>query len=50
MTKHQKWTPETPIEACAATYGSVAKALGGLHSKFEIPEAARRGPARTGPL
>ena len=41
MTKHQKLTPETPIEACAATYGSVAKAFGGLHNKFEIPEAAR---------
>src|SRR5262245_56680781 len=41
MTKQQKWTPETPIEAYAATYESLAKALGGLHNKFEIPEAAR---------
>jgi hypothetical protein len=41
MTKHQKWTPDTPIEACTATYGSLAKAVGGLHNQFEIPEAAR---------
>src|SRR5262245_15133019 len=41
MTKQQKWTPESPIEACATTYESLAKALGGLQNKFEIPEAAR---------
>ncbi|HKF10906.1 MAG TPA: phasin family protein [Xanthobacteraceae bacterium] len=41
MTKQQKWTPESPIEACATTYESLAKALGGLQNKFEIPDAAR---------
>src|SRR5215510_13899881 len=41
MTKQQKWTPESPIEACATTYESLVKALGGLQNKFEIPEAAR---------
>ena len=41
MTKQQKWTPESPIEACAATYESLAKALGGLQNKLEVPEAAR---------
>src|SRR6516164_9781774 len=41
MTKQQKWTPESPIEACATTYESLAKALSGLHNKFEVPEAAR---------
>jgi hypothetical protein len=41
MTKQQKWTPESPIEAWATTYESLAKALGGLQNKFEIPDAAR---------
>jgi hypothetical protein len=41
MTKQQKWMPESPFEACAATYGSLAKALDGLQNKFEMPEAAR---------
>jgi hypothetical protein len=39
MTKQQKWTPESPIEAWATTYESLAKALGGLQNKFEIPDA-----------
>jgi hypothetical protein len=47
MTKQQKWTPESPIEACATTYESLAKALGGLQNKFEIPEAAREFVKRT---
>lgn len=47
MTKHQKWTPESPIEAYATTYGSLAKALGGLQNKFEIPDAAREFAKRT---
>ena len=47
MTKQQKWTPESPIEACATTYGSLAKALGGLQNKFEIPDAAREFVKRT---
>jgi hypothetical protein len=41
MTKQQNWTPESAIEAFATTYESLAKALGGLQNKFEIPEAAR---------
>jgi hypothetical protein len=42
MSKQPKWTPESPIEAGAATYESLAKAFGGLQTtKFEIPEAAR---------
>jgi len=41
MTKQQKWTSESPMEACATTYESLAKAIGGLQNKFEIPEAAR---------
>ena len=41
MTKQQNWIPESPIEACATTYESLAKALGGLQNKLEIPEAAR---------
>jgi hypothetical protein len=47
MTKHQKWTPESPIEAYATTYEALAKALGGLQSKFEIPDAAREFVKRT---
>ena len=47
MTKQQKWTPESPIEACATTYKSLSKALGGLQNKFEIPEAAREFVKRT---
>jgi len=47
MTKQQKWTPESPIEACATTYESLATALGGLQNKFEIPEAAREFVKRT---
>jgi hypothetical protein len=41
MPKQQNWTPESPIEVYAATYESLAKALGGLQNKLEIPEAAR---------
>ena len=41
MAKQQNWMPESPIEACATTYESLAKALGGLQTKLEIPEAAR---------
>ncbi len=41
MTKQQNWMPQSPIEACATTYESLAKALGGLQNKVEIPEAAR---------
>jgi hypothetical protein len=47
MTKQQKWTPESPIEAFATTYESLAKALGGLQNKFEIPDAARELVKRT---
>ena len=47
MTKHQKWTPESPIEAYATTYESLAKTLGGLQNKFEIPDAAREFVKRT---
>src|SRR5271165_1363150 len=47
MTKQQKWTPESPIEACATTYESLARALGGLQNKFEVPEAAREFVKRT---
>jgi len=41
MSKQQNWIPKSPIEACATTYESLAKALGGLQNKFEVPEAAR---------
>ena len=41
MTKQQKWTPESPIEACAATYESLTKALGRFQNKLEVSEAAR---------
>jgi hypothetical protein len=41
MSKQPKWTPESPLEAGVATYESLAKALGALPNKFEIPEAAR---------
>jgi hypothetical protein len=47
MTKQQKWTPESPIEAWATTYESLSKALGGLQNKFEIPDAAREFVKRT---
>jgi hypothetical protein len=47
MTTQQKWTPESPIEAWATTYESLAKALGGLQNKFEIPDAAREFVKRT---
>jgi hypothetical protein len=41
MPKQQKLTSESPIEDAATTYEAFAKALGGLHNKFDIPEAAR---------
>ena len=41
MSKQQNWIPKSPIEAYATTYESLAKALGGLQNKFEVPEAAR---------
>ena len=41
MTKQGKWKTEFPIEVCATTYKSLAKALGGLKNKLEIPDAAR---------
>src|SRR5262245_25794965 len=41
MTKQRNWTPKSPSETCAATYESLVKALDGLPSKFEIPEAVR---------
>jgi hypothetical protein len=47
MTKQQTWTSGSPTEACATTYESLAKALGGLQNKFELPEAAREFVKRT---
>jgi hypothetical protein len=40
MTKHEKWT-EWPTQAYAAAYESLAAALDGFQSKFEVPETAR---------
>jgi len=42
MTKKQNArNTESATEVATGTYGSMIKALGGLQSKFEIPEAAR---------
>jgi hypothetical protein len=43
MTKKQNARPttESATEAATGAYGSIVKALGGLQSKFEIPETAR---------